>query len=128
MQTGTISSAGESAVEKVSGTFGVPVYMPPNGLASAPYGTLLGRPVVPNEHMAAAGSLGDIAFVDPSEYFWIERDGIRQTTSVHVRFEYDEMAFKFTYRCNGMPSWYSVGTPAKGTTTRSPYVALAARS
>ena len=117
MQTGTISSAGESAVEKVSGTFGVPVYMPPNGLASAPYGTLLGRPVVPNEHMAAAGSLGDIAFVDPSEYFWIERDGIRQTT-----------AFKFTYRCNGMPSWYSVGTPAKGTTTRSPYVALAARS
>lgn len=128
MQTGTISSAGESAVEKVSGTFGVPVYMPPNGLASAPYGTLLGRPVVPNEHMAVAGSLGDIAFVDPSEYFWIERDGIRQTTSVHVRFEYDEMAFKFTYRCNGMPSWYSVGTPAKGTTTRSPYVALAARS
>ena len=45
-----------------------------------------------------------------------------------MRFEYDEMAFKFTYRCNGMPSWYSVGTPAKGTTTRSPYVALAARS
>lgn len=42
-----------------------------------------------------------------------------------MHFEYDEMAFKFTYRCNGMPSWYSVGTPAKGHDDAQPYVALA---
>lgn len=109
-------------------TYGQFVYMPPNGLSAQPYGTLFGRPVVPNEHATAAGSLGDISFVDPGEYFWIERDGLRQASSVHVRFEYDEMAFKFTWRCNGMPSWYNAATPAKGSTKRSPYVTLAART
>lgn len=104
------------------------VYMPANGLSASPYGTLFGRPIVPNEHMSAAGSVGDIAFINPKEYLWIERDGIRQATSVHVRFEYDEMAFKFTYRCNGVPSWYAATTPAKGSTSRSPYVTLAARA
>lgn len=110
------------------GTFGQLMYMPPNGLSAQPYGTLLGRPIIPNEHAPAMGSVGDISFVDLGEYFWIERDGMRQSSSVHVRFEYDEMAFKFTYRCNGMPSQYAVNTPAKGSTTRSAYVTLAART
>lgn len=109
-------------------SFGQFVYMPPNGLSAQPFGTLLGRPVISNEHASAVGALGDIAFVDPTEYFWMERDGLRQATSVHVRFEYDEMAFKFTWRCNGMPSWYEAATPAKGSTKRSPYVTLAART
>ena len=104
------------------------VYMPANGLSASPYGTLFGRPVVPNEHMAAGGSVGDIAFINPGDYIWIDRDGIKQASSVHVRFEYDEMAFKFTYRCNGLPSWYAKSTPAKGGTARSPYVTLAARA
>lgn len=108
-------------------SFGQFVYMPPNGLSAQPFGTLLGRPVIPNEHASAVGAVGDIAFIDPTEYFWMERDGLRQATSVHVRFEYDEMAFKFTWRCNGMPSWYEAATPAKGATKRSPYVTLAAR-
>ena len=122
MQTGSISAGDTSA------NLGQLVYMPPNGLSAQPYGTLLGRPVVSNEHMPALGSAGDIAFVNPAEYFWIERDGLRRATSVHVRFEYDEMAFKFTWRCNGMPSRYAVNTPAKGSTTRSSYVTLAARA
>ena len=104
------------------------VFMPANGLSAQPYGTLFGRPIISNEHMSAMGSVGDIAFINPQEYMWIERDGMRQNTSVHVRFEYDEMAFKFTYRCNGMPAWYAATTPAKGSTSRSPYVTLAARS
>ena len=122
MQTGSIA-AGETTA-----SIGQLVYMPPNGLSAQPYGTLLGRPVVSNEHMPALGSAGDIAFVDPGEYFWLERDGLKRATSVHVRFEYDEMAFKFTWRCNGMPSRYAVKTPAKGSTTRSAYVTLAART
>lgn len=104
------------------------VFMPANGLSAQPYATLFGRPIIPNEHMNAMGSAGDIAFVNPKEYMWIERDGMRKATSVHVRFEYDEMAFKFTYRCNGMPAWYAATTPAKGNTSRSPYVTLAARA
>ena len=110
------------------GSFSQLMYMPPNGLSAQPYGTLLGRPIISNEHAPAMGSVGDISFVDMSEYLWIERDGMRKSSSVHVRFEYDEMAFKFTYRCNGMPSQYAVNTPAKGSTTRSAYVTLAART
>lgn len=109
------------------GSFGQMMYMPPNGLSAQPYGTLFGRPVIANEHAPALGTLGDISFIDLSEYFWLERDGMRKASSVHVRFEYDEMAFKFTYRCNGTPSQYAASTPAKGSTTRSPYVTLAAR-
>lgn len=119
IQTGSTSDGG---------SFGQLMYMPPNGLSAQPYGTLLGRPIIPNEHVPAMGSVGDISFVDLSEYFWIERDGLRKSSSVHVRFEYDEMAFKFTYRCNGMPSQYAASTPAKGSTTRSAYVTLAART
>lgn len=103
------------------------VFMPANGLSAQPYGTLFGRPIIPNEHMSAMGTAGDIAFINPAEYLWIERDGMKQATSVHVRFEYDEMAFKFTYRCNGLPAWYDKTTPAKGSNGRSPYVTLAAR-
>lgn len=122
MQTGTIEAG-----EDITITQGMPVYMPANGLSGAPYGTILGRPVIPNEHMNATGAAGDIAFIDPTEYFWIDRDSMTEATSVHVRFEYDEMAFKFTYRANGMPTWYSPTTAAKGGTTRSPYVTLADR-
>lgn len=122
IQTGSIT-AGETTAN-----IGQLVYMPPNGLSGQPYGTLLGRPVVPNEHMSAIGSMGDIAFVDPAEYFWLERDGLRQASSLHVRFEYDEMAFKFTWRCNGLPARLTASTPAKGSTTRSAYVTLAART
>ena len=122
IQTGSIT-AGETTAN-----IGQLVYMPPNGLSGQPYGTLLGRPVIANEHMSAIGSAGDIAFVDPAEYFWLERDGLQQASSLHVRFEYDEMAFKFTWRCNGMPARLAASTPAKGDTTRSAYVTLAARA
>ena len=122
MQTGSIDTGDTNIAQ------GLPVYMPANGLSGAPYGTILGRPVIPNEHMAATGALGDIAFIDPTEYFWIDRDSMTEATSIHVRFEYDEMAFKFTYRCNGMPTWYAPINPPKGGTTRSPYVVLAARA
>ena len=46
------------------GTGGVPVYLPPGGLSESPYGTLMGKPVVPTEFNATLGTVGDIMLVD----------------------------------------------------------------
>ena len=121
METGSIS--GQS-----TGSFGVPLYVPAGGLASAPNGMLLGRPIVPVEQCAALGTAGDIVLADMSQYRWIDKGGINAETSVHVRFVQDEQAFKFTYRCGGRPIWSNPITAFKGTTERSPYIALADRT
>jgi len=112
-----------------AGTGGVPVYLPANGIVGAPSsGSLMGRPVVPIEQCPALGDLGDILFMNLKEYLVIDKGGMSSDTSIHVRFLYDEQTFKFTYRVDGQPLWSSALTAAKGGTTRSPFVALAARA
>lgn len=122
MNTGSIE-AGDTIA-----TFGKPLYVPAGGLASAPNGMILGRPIVPVEQAGALGSMGDISFTDMSQYRWIDRGGVNAQTSLHVRFLQDEMAFKFTYRCGGKPIWSSSISAYKGETKRSPYVTLAERA
>jgi hypothetical protein len=58
----------------------------------------------------------------------IEKGNVDAQVSMHVRFLYDEQVFRFVYRADGEPSWNSALTPYKGTTTYSPFVALATRS
>lgn len=94
----------------------------------SPYGNLLGRPVIAHEHGATLGTLNDIDLVDLSEYMFIDRGGIRGDVSMHVRFLYDEMAFRFTYRCDGGPIFRSPLTPKSGGDTQSPFVGLATRA
>jgi HK97 family phage major capsid protein len=110
------------------GTAGVPLFMPPGGLSSAPYGTIFGKPVIEIEQASALGTVGDILFADLSQYLIIEKGGINAARSVEVRFLYDEQTFKWTMRNNGMPIWKSALTPYKGTATVSPFVALVTRS
>jgi HK97 family phage major capsid protein len=105
-----------------------PVWMPPGGVSGKPYATLLGYPVHFIEQCNTVGSLGDLMIGDWSQYICAEKSGgIRAASSMHVRFLYDEMAFKFTYRFDGQPVLSSPVTPFKGTNTLSPFVALAAR-
>jgi len=110
------------------GTAGVPAFLPPTGLASAPFGTLLGKPIIEIEQCAALGTVGDIVFADLNQYALIEKGGIVGTESIHVRFIYDEMTFKWTTRNNGQPVWKTYLTPYKGSATVSPFVALATRA
>ena len=51
-----------------------------------------------------------------------------KTSSIHVRFLYDENVFRFIYRCDGQPIWNKALTPYKGSSTVSPYVTLAKRN
>jgi HK97 family phage major capsid protein len=115
------------AMSLAVGVGGVPVYMPAGGIAGTPYSTLFGRPIVPIEQCQTLGTTGDIILADFSQYLMIEKGGIKTDTSIHVKFVYDETAFRFVYRCDGQPMWPSVLTPAKGTNTLSPFVALADR-
>lgn len=110
------------------GTGGVPAYMPPGGLSQSPYGTMFGRPMIAVEYCQTLGTVGDIIWFSPNEYELIEKGGINAASSLHVRFLYKEMTFRFDYRVDGQPNWDSALTPKNGTKTLSPFVALATRA
>ena len=115
------------AVNQVIGTAGVPVYLPPGGISEKPYATLFGRPVIPVEYCDTLGNVGDIVLADMSQYVVADKNAMQQMSSVHVRFVNDEMTFRLTYRLDGNVTWPAALTPYKGTQTKSPFIALAAR-
>lgn len=111
-----------------AGTAGVPLFIPPNGVSGSPYATLMGKPLVPVEQAETLGTVGDIILADMSEYALVRKGGLTSASSIHVKFIYDEMTFKFGMRVNGKPKWKTVLTPAKGTAnTLSPFVTVATR-
>ncbi len=110
------------------GVGGQLTYMPPGGLASSPYATLMGRPVVPIEFCPTLGTVGDIILADMSQYITCVRGGVKTGISPHLRFDYDETVFKFTWRIDGQTWWNTALTPFKGSNTQSPFIALATRS
>jgi HK97 family phage major capsid protein len=102
---------------------------PSTGFKDAPAGLLLGRPIVLCEQCKQIGDKGDIMFADMGQYRMIEKGGMEMASSIHLRFDYDEEAFRFIVRNNGQPKWSDVLTPKNDTTkTRSPFVVLAARA
>ena len=131
MNTGSLTYTGkdsDAADVALSMNMGMPLFVPAGSLANSPHGTLLGRPIVPIEQAGAVGEKGDISLLDLSQYRWIDKSGVNAQTSIHVRFLYDETAFKFTYRAGGKPIWKNTIEAYKGNTVRSPFVTLAARS
>ena len=103
-----------------------PVYQPPGGFSQAQYGTLFGRPVIENVYCPYLGTVGDILLASPSQYALITKGGIESASSMHVKFDAFEMAFRFMFRVDGQPLWASYVTAYDGTNTISPFVALAA--
>lgn len=112
-----------------TGTSAQLVFMPPTGLTTASYATIYGRPALPIEHASALGDVGDIAFLDLSQYKLITKGGIEEEESIHVRFLYNERALRWNASINGAPKLKSAITPYKGSASlkHSPFVTLAAR-
>jgi len=111
-----------------------PVYMPAGGMSQAPYGTLLGRPILPHQVAETLGDLGDIMFIDFNEYMSLtkigggrDQNGMRTDVSIHLWFDQDLVAYRFTIRVGGQPIWNSTIGQRDGTNVQSPYVTLAAR-
>lgn len=104
------------------------VYMPPGGLSAAPYGTLLGRPVIPTEFNPTLGTEGDLILFSPSQYLAGAIGGMQSAVSMHLYFDTRETAFRFVMRLDGKPWWLSALTPYKGSATQSCIVTLATRA
>lgn len=111
-----------------------PVYLGPGGIADSPYGRMKGRPVIPHQVCATLGSLGDIMLVDLKQYLALKKigggrdaNGFKAETSIHLWFDQDLVAFKFTFRLGGQPWWSKATSPANGSNAQSPFIGLAAR-
>lgn len=107
------------------GTGGGPVWL--NNGVGGPPATILGRPVIISEKVAALGSQGDISFIDFSYYLVGDRQAMTVASSEHFRFQNGETSFKFVERLDGRPWLQSALTPRNGGATLSPFVTLDAR-
>jgi len=105
-----------------------PIWIPPTGLAEAPGGFLLGRPVRFSEFAETLGDKGDLQLVSPRGYYGVRRaDGPKFASSIHLYFDYATEAFRWTFRYGGQPHLSRPVSPAKGSATKSHFVTLAAR-
>jgi len=102
------------------------LYAPGNGTDKPD--TLLGRPVIFDENMSTLGDKGDIALINWNEYLEGMLGGASFMESVHVRFVYNERAFRFTVYNDGQPWWKTPLTTKHSAVTLSPFVTLAARA
>lgn len=106
-----------------------PAYIVPGGLVGNPYGLLLGRPVIPHQICSTLGDQGDIALCDFGAYIGARKAaGVQQAVSMHLWFDQDLTAFKFTLRFGGQPWWSKAVSPANGSSTLSPFITLDARA
>lgn len=107
-----------------------PIWTPPQaGFKGAPDGFLLGRPIDLSENCQTLGTQNDILLVDFKGYRTITKSsGIETATSMHLYFDAGATAFRATFRIDGQPIVKTAVSPAKGSSTRSPYVTLAVRA
>lgn len=111
----------------ITGTNGdIFLFHPGNGIDVPD--TILGRPVFFDENMGTLGDLGDSVLANWSEFLEGQVGGASFADSVHVRFIYNETAFKFDIMNAGAPWWRTALTPKKSAATLSPFVTLAARA
>ena len=106
-----------------------PLYLPSMQLADAPYGTLLGRPIMISQHCETVGDVGDIIFADLSQYVTATKaGGIDAQRSMHLWFDQDMDAFRFSTRIAGQPWMTSAVDSDNSVPDVSPFVTLAARA
>ena len=91
-----------------------------------------GKPVIESEFAATLGTVGDVILADLKAYVTgtkgSEFAGVRTDMSIHLRFDFGETAFRFTFEVDGQPWINSAITPFKGTATVSPFVTVATRA
>lgn len=105
-----------------------PIFLPNQTAANAPYGLLKGRPLMLSEHAAPFSSQGDLNLLSLKGYRTITKaGGVQTATSMHLFFDADATAFRFTFRMNGKPILSKPVTPPKSGNTRSYFVTLGAR-
>ncbi len=110
-----------------TGASAAPIFLPPGGLSSAPYGSLKGIPIQPTEFNSTCGTVGDICLANLNNYLTITKGGIQESSSMHVEYLKDQIAYKFTMRIDGRPLYEQPTTPYKGTNTQGDSIVVATR-
>ncbi|HUZ01685.1 MAG TPA: phage major capsid protein [Thermomicrobiaceae bacterium] len=106
-----------------------PIWIPPSGFFTGPGGMLLGMPVYLSEHCEALGTQGDILLINPDGYAAYRRTSDPAfASSMHLYFDYNIDAFRWTFRFGGQPLLSAPIAAAKGTNSRSHFVGLATRA
>lgn len=108
----------------------VPAFLPNNQPLSSPWeGYIRGKPLLYTEHSSTIGDLGDLALVDMSGYFAATKQGggIDFAASIHLFFDYNIQAFRWTFRFGGQPFLAAPVQPKNGPNTKSHFVTLQAR-
>jgi HK97 family phage major capsid protein len=110
-----------------TGASAAPIYLPPGGLSAAPFGTLKGIPVQPTEFNSTCGTVGDICLANLNQYLTISKGGVQESSSIHVEFLREQVAFKFTMRIDGRPLFDQPTVPYKGTATQGDFIVCQTR-
>lgn len=107
-----------------------PIWTAPNqGMAQAPMGFLLGRPIISTDVCDTVGDVGDIGFVNWKYQRAITKSGgIETAQSMHIFFDQNMNAWRFTFRVDAKPVLNAAVTPPNSSNTRSPFVFLAERA
>jgi HK97 family phage major capsid protein len=105
------------------------IQMATNGVTGSPMMTLMGRQLFLTENCQTIGDKGDIILADMGQYLVGEKAGgqIRAASSIHLKFDTDQTAFRFIVRIDGKPWEVSALTPKYSTSTLSSFVTLGAR-
>lgn len=107
-----------------------PVFTPLNtGVRGQIAGTLMGWPIFFSETAQTLGDAGDIHLVDPAGYYAVsKRGGIKAANSMHLFFDYNLVAFRWTIRVNGQPFLSSSISANNGSLAKSHFAIIAART
>lgn len=98
------------------------------GITKGPAGTILGRPVVFNEHPEARGEKGDVQLIDPRGYYMPKRTNAEKfAESIHLHFDKAVKSFRWRFKIGGQTFLSKPIKSAKSTLEKSHFVALAAR-
>ena len=107
------------------------IYLAPGSqMNQSPYGLLMGRPVIPMlASLPGLGDSGDIVFADLGYYYGIEKSsGVKSATSIHLHFDREITAFRFSLRLDGKVPFQSPVTTEFGNYTMSAFVKLEDRA
>lgn len=91
-------------VQKLEDTEGQRLMVGPNGLSTAPFGTLLGRPILVSDKMVSVGTVGDILFANLSKYKFVSKGALDVRRSDDILFLEGQSMFRFMQRVGGVPS------------------------
>lgn len=125
-----INPACEEQLRLMQDGLGQFIYLSPGSqMNQTPYGSLMGRPVIPlMGGMPALGDLGDIIFGDLSYYYMIRKAaGVKSATSIHLHFDKEITSFRFSLRLDGKCPYQAPVTTEFGSYSMSAFVQLEAR-